>query len=250
MTPKTEQRDKARKLRQEGLSIGTIAAQLCVSKSSVCSWTKDIPQPEKFTKEYKADQKRKRLQALQEARERLGVGKLKERLISSDGRWMIQKPPGYQGRTYIEGRYVFEHRYIMEQHLGRLLRHDEVVHHINGNKLDNRLENLELTTLSEHTKRHVKETPLETFTCAQCGEKFQRRAGIGAESKKYKHAFCSSSCRSRYYRKPSPTHRSVRVPKHGTANEYSYHKCRCVVCREGLRKRLACWRENRKGTAQ
>jgi len=56
--------------------------------------------------------------------------------------------------------YVWEHRLVMEKKLGRYLTKDEIVHHLNGIKDDNREENLLVTT----RKRHENGTLVKLYT--------------------------------------------------------------------------------------
>jgi hypothetical protein len=71
--------------------------------------------------------------------------------VSNYGYKLVYKPKHPNARS--DG-YMFEHRYVMSEHLGRPLEKWEVVHHKDENKQNNDISNLEIMTLEEHQKHH------------------------------------------------------------------------------------------------
>lgn len=81
-----------------------------------------------------------------------------------------QFKPRYRQVKTPDGRHMLEHRWVVEQHIGRRLRSDEQVHHMNHDRLDNRIENLEVVSTKEHGLRHT--FLPATKKCSVCGSEF------------------------------------------------------------------------------
>lgn len=80
-------------------------------------------------------------------------GCYKDSVIISEYRYILKSD---HPNCTLKG-YVAEHRLVAEEIIGRYLKEDEHVHHINRDKLDNRKENLMVMTNSEHMRLHMKE---------------------------------------------------------------------------------------------
>jgi hypothetical protein len=99
---------------------------------------------------------------------------------------------------------VLEHRENLEEKIGRKLRQNEVTHHKNGKKTDNRPENLEPKTRNAHTKLHRLENPAEytEVTCKWCSQITKKLARQIRHNKKQGKAgpFCNKSCSGKWHR--------------------------------------------------
>jgi hypothetical protein len=103
-------------------------------------------------------------------------------------RWNGGKTKTTQGYIAItvDGKRIYEHRYIMEKYLGRKLRTNESIHHINGIKTDNRIENLALTNKKNHPNMHRK-----YIGCKKSG----------CKNDHWTHGYCHTHSYNEYYKK-------------------------------------------------
>lgn len=108
---------------------------------------------------------------------------------------LVKAPKDYVGKKY-RGKYCYEHHLVYFQKYGIIPQKGEIIHHINGDKHDNRIENLILLSVDTHNKLHNKDNKykLIKLKCPICERKFitERRKSLIA--KHTKSQCCSREC--------------------------------------------------------
>lgn len=98
--------------------------------------------------------------------------------------------------------YVLEHRIVVENQIGRILGANEVVHHIDGDKKNNRFDNLSIMNNIEHAELHgsTKSQRLVLLRCPNCDKKFVKAKRNTHLSKGGRATFCSRECSGSFNR--------------------------------------------------
>lgn len=146
---------------------------------------------------------------------------------------------GYLACTvkYADGskKTILQHREVVENYLGRKLNSNEIVHHRDENKRNNKEDNLEVLSQGAHARRHQLGKGDLSLICVACDKEFTRRGCDERYNRKQgKHGpFCGKSCVGKYYRKLQLENGSG--PKKadivcGTRSAYR-KGCRCVKCK-------------------
>jgi len=117
--------------------------------------------------------------------------------IVKKGQYLYAIVHNHPNRT--KNDYVLHHRIVMENHLNRLLEGKEVIHHIDGDKHNNVVENLEVMKAIEHNSMHGKQKGMDyaELMCPWCDKIFERPYRNIFIVKGSAYTCCSKTCRGK-----------------------------------------------------
>lgn len=158
----------------QDLTMAEVAKVLNVSVATVHKYIKEYGIPSKPRMTAKAKEKISKANKGNRRAAGRVVSEETRKKLSASLKGRIKKPSKYGGHrkqrsdgyiaVYVPDHpysakdgYVLEHILVMEEKIGRYITRDEVVHHKNHIRNDNRIENLELMTFKEHSRLHLEE---------------------------------------------------------------------------------------------
>lgn len=115
---------------------------------------------------------------------------------------LVIAPDNYPGKKY-RGRYCFEHHLVYWQEHGITPGDGEVIHHKNGNKRDNSIENLKLESKIEHNRNHTlsRGKTYVRLKCPNCGKIFIREKKQTHLVKQTHYTCCNRHCSKQFQHK-------------------------------------------------
>lgn len=187
----------------EGLSSSEIGKLVGASYATILKWMEKLAIPRRTLREARLGERNPRWgkRCSSETKHRISEAKKGKKLSSehrrkigdahkgkkkspehrrklSEGKRGAKNPQWKGGRRHVTGYirltipghpnadvkgYIYEHRFLMAEHLARPLKPDEVIHHINGIRDDNRIENLELfDSAIDHGRFHTNQVPIHS----------------------------------------------------------------------------------------
>ena len=140
----------------------------------------------------------------------------------SKGDYLYALVRGHPNAT--KNGYVLYHRVVMENFLGRILLPGEVVHHLNEDKKDNRVENLQVLSKQAHREIHlIKGRAMVALKCPKCEIIFHKEKRQSFLNGFTQYTCCSPQCGGKFSRYTQLHGKTQEVTKAMSENlQYEY----------------------------